>query len=202
MGDHDRVDLPQLGQLADVGLVVPVAEAREVAVGAGLAGVLRRRLAVHLEDAAAGPADHAADQVEVVDLAGGRGRAHRLVDPLERGGQQPLAGAEEAGGLADLAGRDPADAGHPFRVVRPDRLGELVEPDGVGVDERPVGPAVLDHLVQQPVEQGQVGPGADGQVDVGLLGDRRSRIRDHSTVWVAATLWPTRKMVSAWSTSV
>src|SRR4029450_7174421 len=85
VGDHDRVDVPQLGQLADVRLVVPVAEAGQVAVGAGLAGVLGGRLPVHLGDAAAGPPDHAADQVEVVDLAGGRGRAHRLVDALEHG---------------------------------------------------------------------------------------------------------------------
>ena len=62
---------------------VPVAEAGQLAVGAALAGVLRRGLAVHLEDAAAGLADQAADQVEVVDLARGGRRLVRLVDALE-----------------------------------------------------------------------------------------------------------------------
>ena len=48
--DHRRVDIPELGELVDVLRVVPVAEPGQVAVGAGLAGVLRGRLAVHLQN--------------------------------------------------------------------------------------------------------------------------------------------------------
>ena len=54
-----RVDVPELGQLLDVLRVLPVAEARQVAVGAAFPVVLRGGLAVHLQDAAAGPAEHA-----------------------------------------------------------------------------------------------------------------------------------------------
>jgi hypothetical protein len=60
-----------------------------------------------------------------------------------------------------------------------DGLGELFEADGVGVDEPPVDPALVDDLAQQSVEQGQVGSGPDRQVQVGLLGDRRGAGVDH-----------------------
>ena len=79
------LDVPQLGQLGDVGVVGPVAEARQIAVGAALAGVLRRGLAVHLQHAAAGLAEHAAHEVEVVDLHRGRGGLVGLVEALQHG---------------------------------------------------------------------------------------------------------------------
>ena len=65
--------------------VLPVAEAGQVAVGAGLAVVLGGRLAVHLQDAGAGPAQHAAQQVHVVDRNRGRGRLVRLIEALQDG---------------------------------------------------------------------------------------------------------------------
>ena len=103
----------------DVLVVVPVAQARQVAVGAGLAGVLRGRLAVHLQHAGAGPADHAAQQVEVVDLAGGGRRLVGLVEALQHRREQALAGAEQlGGGLAMSPRRDAADLGRALgRVV-------------------------------------------------------------------------------------
>ena len=67
--DHHRLDVPQRSELFDVRGVVPVAHPRQVAVGAGLAVVLRSRLPVHLEHAGAGPSEHPAQQVDVVDLA-------------------------------------------------------------------------------------------------------------------------------------
>src|SRR5215203_4277267 len=81
--DLHPLDVPQLGELLDMIHVVPVPEARQVAVGPTLAGVLGCRLAVHLQDTAAGLADHAANEVDVVDLAGcGRGPL-RLVEALQ-----------------------------------------------------------------------------------------------------------------------
>ena len=73
------------GQFADVVRVLPVAEARQVAVGAAFPVVLGGGLAVHLQDPAAGPAQHAAQQVQVVDLAGrGRGLARTGRSPAAR----------------------------------------------------------------------------------------------------------------------
>lgn len=51
-------------------VVLPVAEAGQIAVGAALTGVLRAGLTVHLEHARARTAQHPADQVQVVDLHG------------------------------------------------------------------------------------------------------------------------------------
>ena len=78
----------------------------QVAVGAGLARVLRRRLAVHLQHAGAGAAEHAAQQVDVVDLAGRGRRLVGLVEALQHGRQQALAGAEQLGRRGDVARRD------------------------------------------------------------------------------------------------
>jgi hypothetical protein len=88
--DLPPVHVPQVGQLLDVTSVVPVPEGRKVAVGARLTGVLRRGLAVELQDAAARTADHTAQQVDVVELAGRRRRLMGLVDALERGAEEPL----------------------------------------------------------------------------------------------------------------
>ena len=101
--DQHLVDVPELGELADVLLVLPVAQTREVAVGARLAGVLGRRLAVHLVDARTRAPDHAAQQMQVVDLARGRRRLIRLIEALQHRREQPLGRAHELGGFADLA---------------------------------------------------------------------------------------------------
>jgi hypothetical protein len=199
--------------------VVPVAEAGEVAVGAALAGVLGGGLAVHLQHPAPRPARHAPQQVEVVDLAGGRGGLVGLVDALEDGGQQPLGRAQDPGRLADLAGGDAADLGRPLRRPVGHCPLRLLEPVGVGRHPVAVDMTTHEQLVLEGVEEGQVGAAAHGQAQVGLAGGRgRPRVDHHqggrarpaaavqhprhSTVWVAATLWPTRKRVSAASTSV
>src|SRR5215204_3509471 len=71
MRDLHPLDVPQLGELLDMIHVVPVPEGRQVAIRPALARVLRGRLTVHLQHSAAGLADHAANEVDVVDLAGG-----------------------------------------------------------------------------------------------------------------------------------
>ena len=115
--DLQRLDVPERGELRDVGLVLPVAEAGQVAVAARLAGVLRRRLPVHLQDPRARPADHPAQQVDVVRRARGGGRLMRLVDALEDERQQALGLAEDLGRPADVVGRDAADLGDALRRV-------------------------------------------------------------------------------------
>jgi hypothetical protein len=95
---------------------VPVAKARQVAVGAAFAGVLRRGLSVHLQDARTGPAQHLTDQVQIVHLHRGRGGLMRLVEALQHGGQQPLGVPE------DSAARRIASAG--TRQISATRCGE------------------------------------------------------------------------------
>ena len=64
--------------------------------------------------------EHPAQQVDVVDLAGRRGRLVRLVEALQHRAQQPFARAEQLGGRADLGRRDVADRRHPLGRVRLD----------------------------------------------------------------------------------
>jgi hypothetical protein len=123
-------------------------KAGEVAVGAALARVLGRRLAVHLQDAGAGTAEHPADEVDVVDLhRGGRGLV-RLIYALEDGGEEGVGLAEDPGGLLDVPGRDAAQLGGVVGRIGRHGLLELVEPDGMGVDPVAVDPVARDQLAQ------------------------------------------------------
>src|SRR5690606_2486050 len=141
VGDVLGLQVPHLGEFLHVPGVLPVAEARQVAVRAALPGVLGGGLAVHLEQSAAGSAEHAADQVQVVDLDGRRGGRVGLVDALEDGGHQPAGAAEDLRGPLDLGGRDVADLGGPPGGALLDGGGEVVEADGVRVEVGAVGPA-------------------------------------------------------------
>ncbi len=162
--------VPQLGQFAHVPRVGPVAKPRQVAVGPALPGVLGGGLAVHLQHAAAGPAQHAAQQVQVVHLAGRGGGLVGLVDALQHGGQHALAGAEHLGGGQHVPRGHPADVGDPpGRVVRDDP-GQLVQAEGVRGHPVVVHPAPVQHLAQQPVEQRQVRARPHRQVHVGVPG--------------------------------
>ena len=196
----------------------PSCGARQVAVGAGLAGVLRRRLPVHLVDAGAGAPDHAPKQVDVVHGARGRGRLVRLVEALEDGREQPLGAAEEVGRAAQVVPGHAADLRRAGERARLDGRAEIVEAERMGVDPRAVDPVAHDQLARQGVHQHEVGADPRREVDVGLAGDRggprvdgdhgrrvgprrRSSMRDQRTVWVSATLWPHSAIASQWSTS-
>ena len=109
-------------------VIRPVQVHRQQSVRAGLACVFRGRLTVHLKDRAAGFADHAADQVDVVDLYGGGRGLVRLVDALQHRGHQSLGSPENAGGLADVAGVDLADLRCALHRVGVDRRAERVKP--------------------------------------------------------------------------
>lgn len=156
-----------------MGVVLPVAEARQVAVGAALPRVLCGGLAVHLEQSGSRAAQHAPDQVQVVDLDRRRGGLVGLVDALEDGGDQRVGGADQFGGLLDPGGRHVADARRPLGRAVGDPLGQLLEADGVRGDEVPVDPLVPDRLVQQGVEQRDVGAAARREVHGCVPGDLR-----------------------------
>src|SRR5215218_5750552 len=94
VGNDHGIDIPERGELQDLRLIVPIAEAGQVAIGAGLSRVLRGRLPVHLEDTAPGSSDHAAQQMEVVDLDSRGGRLVRLVNALQHTRDEPLTGTE------------------------------------------------------------------------------------------------------------
>jgi hypothetical protein len=115
--DRQRVDVPERGQFVDVRVVLEVAEGRQSAVRTGLARVLRGRLAVHLEDRAAGLADHAAQQVDVVQLHRCRSGLVRLVHALQARRNESFAAADDACGRTDRIGRHAADLRRAFRRV-------------------------------------------------------------------------------------
>ncbi len=171
--DDNLVDVPQGGEFGDVARVLPVAEAGQIAVGAALAVVLRGGLAVHLQDPAARAAEHAAQQVQVVHLAGRRGRLVGLVEALQHGGQDPVAGAEDLGGAPHVTRGHPAHVGDGIRGPRVHHGPQLVDVEGVRADVVVVRPVVLEQLPDQPVHQREVGAGADGQVHSRMPGDGR-----------------------------
>ena len=84
------------------------------------------------------------------------------------------------------------DAGHlgrPRAASSRRRLGDRVEADGVRVDEVVIEPVVLDHQVQDAVEQRDVAAGLDRQEQVAGAGDRRdARIDDDDLRAVLAGL--------------
>ena len=82
-------------------------------------------------------------------------------------------------GLADGTLGDPRHFSGATRRPVADMLGNLLEADGVFLDESMIEPVVLDHQVQNAVEQGDVTPRFDGQEQVaGPRGGRDARI-DH-----------------------
>ena len=217
-----RIDLPQVGQLLDVSRVVPVAETRQVTVGAAFAVVLGRRLPVHLQHAGAGTADQAAQQVQVVHRHRRSGGLVRLVEALQHGREHGLALAEDPGGLRRSA------AGTP-QMVRPPRAC-TARPSPAGRRRRSrapdplrVHPAVDEQLAGQSVHQREVRADPWCEVDParalclgrdevwrgsthtmrgGSSPRVRSRIRAHRTVWVSGMLCPNRKIASQCSMSV
>ena len=95
--------------------VVPVAEAGQVAVGAGLSGVLRGRLTVHLEDAAPGlPIMPRRRWMLLTWTARARSPGGTGRRPAARSRRSRSRGAEYARGLADLLRRHAADLGGPL----------------------------------------------------------------------------------------
>lgn len=93
------LDIPDARQLVHVPGILPVAEAGEISVAAGFARVLRGRLAVGLNHAAARLADHAANQHQVIDLARGGRRLAGLVKALQHRADEPLRAAQHPCGL-------------------------------------------------------------------------------------------------------
>jgi hypothetical protein len=142
------LDIPKFCELTDVTVVGPVAESGEVAVGAAFPGVFGGGLAVHLQNAAARPPEHSADDVNVVDLHGCSGGLVGLVEPLKYRRHQRLGGADQFRGLAHVSGGHVADL---FRTLRRELghpLTQLVEADGMGGDVVAVDPVVADDFVQ------------------------------------------------------
>ena len=155
------------------------AETRHVAVGAALPGVLRGGLAVHLQHAAPGLAEHPADDVDVVHLHGRLRRLVGLVKPLQHSGKQPLRAADDPCCLAELHHRDVTDVGHPLQRILAHPLGQLVIAHQVALDVVGVDPAVGDDLVQDAVHQRHIGSGFGRQMHRRQLRHRR-RPRVHA----------------------
>ena len=83
------------------------------------------------------------------------------------------------GGLADRLLGDAGDLGRPVRRPLVHVLGDRVEADRVVVDERVIEPVVLDHQVQDAVEERGVAARLDRQEQIAGPRDRRdARIDD------------------------
>ncbi len=210
--DDARVDVPQLGELVRRGRRCPSCGSRAGRRRRRIPVVLRGRLAVHLQDAAARAAEHAAQQVQVVDLArrrrspGGTGRspAGRWRAPLGacRRSARPRA---MSSGRRRRRSRPTAPVCTAATCSRSSSKPTVCASMYVLVD-----PAVADELADQAVHQRQVGAGRAARCTSALACDRRlgagrrttsrggsgpssrSSIRIHSTVWVSAMLWPYR----------
>jgi hypothetical protein len=184
--DNELVHVPQFGQLLDVRGVLPIAEARQIAVGPCLAGVLCGGLAVHLQDPAAWLADHSAQQVQVVDLAGRGGGLGGLVETLQNRGEHPLRGPENPGRFHHRCSLHPAFRGHSLGCPGLNLVRQILEAEGVRGDVILVNPPVADHLADQAVHQRQVGARPHGQVNVGEpghFGGTRIHAHHHWFVW-------------------
>lgn len=171
MRNPGGIDVPQLGQFGYVLVVAPVAKRRQAAVGAALPGVLRGGLSVHLQNTGTGATQHAANEVEVVDLSRRRSRLVGLIEALQHRRQQTLGLPENLGGAPKIPSRDVTDLCHVFRRIICNAGRQLVESDGVGVDVVVVHPVVRDHLVQQAVHQCQIGTGNRCQMHRRRFGD-------------------------------
>jgi len=153
LGDHRRVAhllvvRVHVGERPDVARSLHVVLAAQgVQPGAGLAEVAQEHLQVRQRGDVVRPADVLGDAERVVD--GGR--------PCfaEHPGNAP---DQVSGNAGDLAGA--------LNGVALDRLPDGLEALGVLLDERLVGPALLDDLVHQPVDQGDVGAHPMLDVDV------------------------------------
>jgi hypothetical protein len=150
--------------------ILPVAEARQVAVGPAFPVVLGRGLPVHLQQTAAWPAQHAAEQVQVVDLARGRRRVGRLVEALQDRGKHPVFGAEDLRRAPHVGGLHAAGFGHFLRGPWLHHAAQLVHVGSVLGDVGLIDPAVGEELADQPVHQRQVGARMNRQMHVGPAG--------------------------------
>ena len=193
--------------------LLPVAEARQVTVGAALAVVLRGRLAVHLQEPAAGAADHPAEQMQVVAPrrmppspgATGRSPAGRSTGPGRdspkiRAARRTSVGVDPADrrdvlgrvGLAPPARARPRRgcAGRPS-PRRPSRW-RTARGSGRSSGRGWYRPAERDarRRYARPPRRPAYAEGRRRRSTGGSSPRVRSRMRDQSTVWVSAMLWP------------
>ena len=139
-------------------IIVPIAETREVSVGAALAIVLGRGLAVHLKHAATRTTDHPAHEIDVVYLDCGRGCLHRLIDTLEAGAQQCRGFADHFCRATQIGGRDSGNAFDGLWRIARHGFCKLVEADRAAIDEAHVESGrILNEQVKNSIQQGHIG---------------------------------------------
>ncbi len=170
--DFEDIDFPEVRQPLDVGAILPVEKEGKLAVATGLTRVLRGGLAIHLQHAAAGPADLAQDKIHIVHLARGRGCLVRLIHPLQHRRHQGRRGAEHCCRLAQPRGRYARDLFDALRWIGRDNLGKLCESLRMLVDERFVDLFLGDQQMQNTIEEGEVRPQPWCKVNVGGHGRR------------------------------
>ena len=172
----DIVDAPHLPHLRSGRLVGDLLVAGvDVREGSHVAGALDVVLAAKRVDAGSRSAQVAGEhhqvrgRFDVVDAGGVLGDAHRVDERGDVGGCDPLCRGPEAldGNTGDL--RDVLKA---VDILHDDLLEFLIILRPLR-DELLVLPTVPDDLLHQPVQDGDVGPGDERHVEVGLPGGRR-----------------------------
>ena len=168
--------VPQGGEGLAILPALELAIAGQAGRESGFARAHRVALSRNRKRRGAGPADVARDEREVVDGVDRLGslraviHAHRPTDePRPRPGVEPR-------GAVDRLGREPGDVSHAIERVLADRLPHRLEAGGVLLDVAAVDQVVLDHDVDQSVDEREIGTWPDGQVQVGHhrgLGDAR-----------------------------
>lgn len=169
--------------LADLAPVLRVRDRPSAGQQVGLLAVLPAALAVALAG------DGAVTGAGFTEVAGGRtqvddGQAvldalRMVLDAPSVPGHRPASAREGPGDLDDLGGGDAADVRGPLGGVGGDGGAHLVPAGGVLGEELLVGEPLADDDVQYGIEEGGVGAGLEGDVDVGGARDGRLARVDH-----------------------
>ena len=162
------LDAPVTRHFFTVLAVAGVAVARkQIAQAAGFPSTHGIGLAGEGERPGAGPADLPGGQVQVDQGAVLGAAAARLVEAHAPQGQKARRAADQARAGLQVGHRDATQFADHLRGVVAHQGLEGIEAFGVLVDKAPVDPAFPHEDMQQAVEQGHVGAGLQGQVQVG-----------------------------------
>src|SRR5579883_2659090 len=182
VGERQLIHVPQRCPATDVVGVLEIEEEGKLAVATGFSRVLSGRLTVHLHDAAAGPADLAEYEVDVVHLASSGRRLVRLVDALEHARYQGRRRTQYLGRLSQLGFGNSRDLANALRGILPNDLLQSIEALRMLIEKIAIDVTLDEEQMEQSIQQGDVGSWSRSKVNIGgRRGRRASRIDDDET---------------------
>ena len=161
-GEEFGIDIPELAHFLAVGRVLELPIARQARTGGPFPRAHGIALAGDGKAGAAGPADVAGDEVQVIDGADTIGAVGGLVDAHRPDGHRRASLAVEPGNGADGVLVDAADARGGGGVVLLHRCGEVLEALGVSTNVGLVRKPFAQDDVAQAVQQHEVRARRDG----------------------------------------